>query len=296
MSFLDALFSGAKALAKELVKAGGTLVREILREIDNSSFGKAATRVVSGMADRMFSQAQNLADEERELAEKYRRDGRRSEADEERIRELKEDRDRLRAEMDANSAARAAQEFKERADEVDIHQLDDDEISANVGILAAKNCPNCGGAMRVIQGAFNTTRNERNFWWQCTAIRRFPCPNITIHANQLQEVVVRPESADFDTPKELRRETWGSQPVINETHARVRQHLEEADKQIVCPDHLLPLKLIQCRRGGKLLDSYEYVCMAINADGTACDHTIPLQTMPQVAAMLERNEGKGIIR
>lgn len=295
MSFLDALFSGAKALATELVKAGGALVREILREIDNSSFGKAATRVVTGMADRMFSHAQNLADEERELAEKFRRDGRRSESDEERIRELEKERDRLRREMEANNGARAAQEFKDRANEVDVHVLDDDEISANVGILAAKNCPNCGGAMRVIQGAFNTTRNERNFWWQCIAIRRFPCPNITIHANKLQEVVVRPESADFDTPKERRREIWSNQPLINEAHARVRQHLEEVDKQITCPDHLLPLKLIQCRRGGKLLDSYEYVCTAINADGTACAHTVPLQTMPQVASMLERNEGKGII-
>jgi len=295
MSFLNALFSGAKALATELLKAGSALVREILHEIDNSSLGKAATRMVTGLADRIFSQAQNLADEERELAEKYRRDGRRSEADEERIRVLQEERDRLRKEMEANNAARAAQEFKDRKDEVDVHVLDDDEISANVGILAAKNCPKCGGAMRVIQGAFNTTRNERNFWWQCTAIKRFPCPNITIHANQLNEVVVRPESADFDTPKELRREAWSSQPVINETHARVRQHLDEPDKQITCPDHLLPLKLIQCRRGGKLLDSYEYVCTAINADGTACDHAIPLQTMPQVAAMLERTEGEGII-
>jgi len=58
------------------------------------------------VADRIFGNAQDLAEEEAE-------------------------RDRLRTE------------------------LDDDEISVNVGILAAKTCPTCGGAMRVIQGAFS---------------------------------------------------------------------------------------------------------------------------------------------
>lgn len=296
MSFLDALFSGAKALAKELVGIGSTLVREILREIDSSSFGKAATRVVSGVADRMFGDAQNLADEERDLGEKYRRDGRRSEADDERLQELKRERDLLRKAMEEANAARAAQEFKDRADEVGVHALDDDEISANVGILAAKKCPNCGGAMRVMGGVFNKTSNSRYFYWQCTAIRRYPCDRIKIQPYEKHGSVVRPESADFDTPKINRHAIWESQPVANETHARVREHLEEVDKEITCPNHLLPLKLVQCRRGGRMLDSYEYVCLAINADGTSCSHVVPLQTMPQVAAMLQRTEGEGIIR
>ncbi len=44
MSFLDALFSGAKALAKELVSIGSGLVREILRELDNSALGSPFNR------------------------------------------------------------------------------------------------------------------------------------------------------------------------------------------------------------------------------------------------------------
>jgi protein-arginine kinase len=109
--------------------------------------------------------------------------------------------------------------------------------------------------------------------------------------------VVRPESADFDTPRDIRRSTWEKQPVVNETHSRLRQHLGDEDQQLVCPKHLLPLKLVESRKkGGKLLDSYEYVCLAINADGSACDHNVTLQTMPQVAAMLQRTEGEGIIR
>ena len=297
MSFLDALFSGAKALAKELISVGRTLVHEILQEIDNSSFGKAATRVVSGVVDRIFGNAQDLAGEEADLAAKYQRDGRRTEADEERLRDIEAERDRLRAELEKANVERNAQEFRERAHELDTHVLDEDEISANVGILAAKACPQCGSTMRVIQGAFNLNKNERNFWWQCTAIKRHPCPNITIRPNQDRTNVVRPESADFDTPVQIRRITWESTPVLKETHERLRQHLGDEDKQLICPKHLLPLKLLQSRRPtGKLLNNYEYVCLSVNADGSACDHTVVLQTMPQVAAMLQRTEGAGIIR
>lgn len=175
MNFLDALFSGAKALAKELVSFGRTLVHEILQEIDNSSFGRAAMRAMSGAADKLFGNAQDLADEERDLAEKYKRDGQRSEADAERLRELYAKRDRLRREMEAANAARNAQEFKEKANAnaVHVHELDDDEIGANVGLLVEKKCPECGAMMQIVQGGLNTTLEKvrRKFYWRCTAIK-----------------------------------------------------------------------------------------------------------------------------
>jgi hypothetical protein len=297
MSFLDALFSGAKALVKGLVEVGRTLVREVFQEIDNSSFGKAATRVVSGVADRMFAKAQDLADEEGELAEKYQRDGRRTEADAERLREIEIERDRLREALNEANAVRAAQEFKDRVDDLGQHVLDDDELSANIGLLAAKKCPECGATMQIVQGGLNVRTNKRNFFWRCTAIRRNPCPSITLHPEKEGASVIRLDSADFDTPIEDRRKIWDRQPVVNETHERVRRHIGDEDKQLVCPKHQLPLKLMQARKPtGKLLGSYEFVCVAVNADGSFCDHKVTLQSMPQVAAMLQRTEGAGIIR
>lgn len=301
MNFLDALFSGAKALAKELVSFGSSLVREILREIDNSPFGRAATRVVARTADRMFGDAQDLADEERELASKYQRDGWRSDADAERLRELEAERGQLRIAMYAANAARNAQEFKEKAkaDGVHVHELDDDELGANVGILAEKKCPQCGAMMHIVHDCLSTTlgRVTRKFYWRCTAIKLNPCPKIYLHPERERASVIRPESADFDTPKAVRREIWDRQPVINETHSRVRQHLGDDDKELVCPIHLLPLKLMQSPRpSGKICGSYEYVCLSVNADGSFCSHKVTLDSMPQVASMLQRTEGEGIIR
>ncbi len=295
MNFLEALFSGAKALVRELVSVARTVVREVLKEIDQSVFGRSATRLVDGLADRYFNQARSLSDEEKELAEKAKRDGRRTEADAERQREIDAERERVRAEMERANAERSAQELRDHADETLVARLDDDELSSSVGILAAKTCPECGGMMRIRQGAINS--GVRRFYWQCTGPNFPPCPTIKLDPSNERAGVVRMADPDLDTPKEARRAVWNRPDVIAETHGRVRQHLGDDDKQVVCPQHLLPMKLLPKRNeGGRVLDSYEYVCLGVTPEGKACSHKIELQTMPQVAAMLRRTEGEGIIR
>ncbi len=297
MNFLEALFSGAKAFVTELVDVARTVVRAVLQEIDESAFGRSATRLVDGVADRYFNQARDLAEEERDLTDKAKRDGRRTEADEERLRDIEAERRKVRAEMERTNAERSAQDFRDNSDQTLLATLDDDELSSSVGILAAKVCPTCAGTMRIRQGAISSDTGIRKFFWQCTAPEVPPCPYIKLDPSKARSSVVRLADPDLDTPKEERRIVWGRTDVIAETHGRVRQHLGDDDKQIVCPHHLLPMKLLPKRnQGGRVLDSYEYVCLAVTAEGKACEYKTELQTMPQVAAMLRRTEGEGIIR
>lgn len=297
MNFLEALFSGAKAIVKELVSVARTVVREVLKEVDRSAFGRSATRLVDGIADRYFTQARSLSEEERELAEKARRDGRRTETDAERLREIAAERELVRAEMERVNAQRSAQDLQDHADETLVARLDDDELSSSVGILAAKVCPTCGGMMRIRQGPVARDTGIRRFYWQCTEPNLPSCPYIKLDPTKETASVVRMADPDLDTPKEERRAAWNRPEVIAETHGRVRQYLGDEDKQVVCPQHLLPMKLLPKRnQGGRVLDSYEYVCLGVTPDGRACGHKIDLQTMPQVAALLRRTEGKGIIR
>lgn len=296
MNLLDALFAGAKALLTEVSAVGRSVVREVLKEIDQSAFGRAATRLVDGVVDRYFKQARDLAEEERELAEKAQRDGRRTDADTDRLQKIEAERARLRAELERSNAERAAQEFRSRSSETLVAKLDDDELSSNVGILAAKQC-SCGGTMRIRQGAVVNDTGLRKFYWQCTEPNNPPCPTIKLDPEQVQASVVRPADPDLDRPKSERRATWNRPEVIAQTHGRVRQHLGDEDNQLICPFHLLPMKLLEKRlKGGLVLDSYEYVCLGVSSEGRACEHTVELKSMPQVAAMLRRTEGEGIIR
>ena len=82
-----------------------------------------------------------------------------------------------------------------------------------------------------------------------------------------------------------------------ETAGRLRQALGEDDDHVICPTHLLPLKLLPRQNAdGRLLSTYEYVCLGVDAVGRACNHRILLETFPQVSEALKRREGHGIIR
>ena len=297
LNILEALFVGAKALVKGIASVARTVVREVLKEIDQSAFGRAATRLVDGIADRYFNQARDLADEQRDLAARLQRDGRRTDADAERLRQIEAELRRIRAELERANGERSAQELRDHADETLLTRLDDDELRSNVGILAAKVCTSCGGTMRIRQAPIASDTGLRRFYWQCTGHQLPPCPYVKLDPSKGDAGVVRLADPDLDTPKADRRAVWNRPDVLAETHRRVRQHLGNDDKQVVCPQHVLPMKLLPKRlQGGRVLDSYEYVCLEVTADGRACNHKIELQTMPQVAAMLRRTEGEGIIQ
>ena len=303
MNILDALFAGAKALVSGVSIAGRALIREVLKEVDHSAVGQAAARVLNAVADRIgkvdriFHQAQTLVEEEQEIVQKATKDGYRDEASTRRLQEIQQERKEHKRNLERTSSEVAAREFQGRADELLVAELDDDELSSNVGILSAKLCPTCGGMMRIQQGRINKASQMRNFYWQCTEQNQWRCPTVKLNTQRVQARVVRPQDSDLDTPKVVRRSTWSRPDVITQTHGRVRQHLGDDDKQIVCPHHLIPMKLLPKRRqSGLVLDNYEYVCLGVMANGMACNHVVDFCTMPQVAAMLRRTEGSGIIQ
>lgn len=297
MNLLDSLFTGVKVFVRELVTVVGEAVKVVLEEIDRSSFGRAATGFVQGMTKKFFRQAEDLAEEEREFADKFQQDGKCSEKDKERLREIQAERERLRKEVEAAKAREAAEEFKAEQDDVVVAEMTEDELSAAVGILASKECKSCGGTMRIRQRAFNVDTGKRSFYWQCTMMNRLSCPTIKLNADELRGSVIRKENPDLDGDVLERHKIWTKDDVVNKTHARLRQHhLDEKDEEVVCPHHVLPMKLVQKRGAdGRMLSSYEYVCMGIHPDGRACSYTVNLETFPQVSAMFRRREGRGII-
>lgn len=295
---LHALFAGARAFVSSTGKVVKEVIGEVLREVDRSAIGRAVTSYITKAAASNFDRARSLSEEEWELVKRARRDGRWSEADRERHQEIVAERGAVLAEVERVNAERAAQEFKDCADETLIAHVDDDEISSDIGILAVRDCPNCSGSMRIQQGNVDGSTGTRKFYWQCTAIRQRPCPSIALDPNKERLDVLRRPNTDLDTPREVRRKEWNDRDVVIGTHGRFRKHLGEEDEQVVCPTHGLPMVPQQRRgAGGLLLDSYEYICPGVSSTtGRACDYKVSVKSMAQVAAALRRMEGEGIIR
>ncbi|CAI08014.1 hypothetical protein ebA3346 [Aromatoleum aromaticum EbN1] len=189
----------------------------------------------------------------------------------------------------------AAKEFRESADSVISATLTDDETSASVGVISSKECPECKGVMRVRQGGLRDN-GRRTFYWQCTD-RPGVCPTVKLDPERDKATVIRREDPNLDLPTQERRAIWEQKEVLVETATRLRKGLGEDDKEVICPHHLMPLKLLPRQNAdGRLLLTYEYVCLGVDPEGRACNYKVPLETFPQVSEALRRREGQGIIR
>ena len=292
---LAALFAGAKIILRAAVGFVGAVVRQAIKEFGDSRIGRAAAEVAEGTADNLRAHAERLREEQAEMAAKYQRDRGRTQADADRADEIKAERASLMAKMDAANASEAVNELQAREGELSGRVVDDDEVSANIGILVTQPCPSCSGVMRIRAGAAKADGRNTSFYWQCTLNPGW-CKTVPFDPFKEPQTIVRPKDAYLDMSQAERRAVWDDPAMIQKTHTRLRQHLGDDDGQIVCPTHLTPMKLLQKRITGKLLlDSYEYVCLGVGFDGKACDYTVPVVKIPQVAAALKRTEGRGII-
>lgn len=296
MSFIQSLFSGAKALVRGVMVGIREVIHIVLTEIDNSSVGRAATDLMKGVTNKHFSRALDYVEEEREYADKRLRDGRLTEKDQDRLREIGAEREALRKEMEAAKAAKSASEIKALQEDVIATQFTSDEAASAVGIMASKECPECGGMMRIMQGAYDKNKDRQTFYWKCTIPNAIPCPAVKLDPEADRASVIRPPDPDLDGFHAERRAIWTRPDVLVTTHGRLRQGLGDEDQAVICPNHLIPMKLMPLpRAGGRMLDSYHYVCLAVNANGRFCDHTVDVKSFPQVAATLKRRDGVGII-
>jgi hypothetical protein len=293
----EALYPGAKAIVKKSVdRAVESVVKSAKAFID--SWLKEVTK--TGAADpadwarKHRKTAEELAEEEAYLAEKIKHDGRRSPADADRIQEINAVREKLREEVGETSGVQAAQQIAGTEGLIST-RASQDELASQVGILSTKQCPSCGGNMTLRLGRHNTTTGQ-NLYWCCNSERPFRCPTLSLRPAELaQQVSVRQPNADLDGSPAGRKEWAKDSSRLAKTAGRVRSHLGDDDEAIICPVHLLPMKLLQAANaGGRLLDSYQYVCLGVFPDGRACNHTVPVASFGQVSGMLTRTEGRGI--
>lgn len=290
-----AIFPGAKAIVTKLVDRAVVAVVSAGRAIiEEWAQNPVSQRDAYTSAKEQQSAAEDLAAEEKELAEKFKRDGQRKSADADRVEEIKATRDQLRKAMGETSAVQSAEDIV-AADDLISKPVTADETAAQIGILSTKVCPNCGGVM-TLQFVSTNTQQGQKFKWVCTSMRLNPCRDIYVMENEItHQVSVRQSHADLDA-NEAERKSWKEASLLAKTAGRVRSHLGDVDKAILCPIHLLPMKLLPvANSSGLLLDSMQYTCLCVDANGRACSHTVPVKSFGQVSGLLTRTEGRGIL-
>ena len=298
MGFLDALLGGAKALVRMVTTAISEVVIQTVKGLEGTQTGKALATVFESWAHSKASahkQAADLAAEEAEIAQRMARDGKLRPADWERKQEIDKERDTLR-EAHANAdAARMREDITAAGDEAKVVAANADEITSAIGLLAHKVC-GCGGRMAVVTQHRSVSGGppHTEFEWACPVCRK----REKFDPIKAAASVVRTPDLELDLPVNERHRLWNEPETLAETNARLSSHLGESDSEVLCPDHLTPMKLFPSLTAskGRVLDSYAYACTGMTIDGRRCLHRVPLDRMAQASAALRRLEGVGILK
>lgn len=309
MGFLRSLFSSATAFVDKVKTTVENVVINAAADFRKSKLGKNLEAFVKKAGQTLsqgataakhavheaYRSSKTVFEEEQEYQAKRARDGRLKEADQERLWELQREREQLKQEISDLKAGMAA--LKLQTESVISTLLTADELSANTGVLASKVCPECGGVMRIRQGALDVSTKQHRFWWECISNRNgYRCRTQKLDPRSEAVEVIRTANPDLDGDAANRRLFWQRPTVIENTYSRVRALLGELDHDLMCPFHVLPMQLAEVPKpGGHLLDSYHYVCSSLQSPKTVCGYTIPITSFPQVSALLRRHTDRGII-
>lgn len=298
MGFLDVLIGGAKALLRAVAVTVRDVVVETVKALEGTVTGRAASTLLDSWVQtksKARSRAADLAAEEAEFAERMAKDGKLRPSDWDRKREIDEERMRLREAHAQADAARLKEDIEHAGDEARVAAVDADEVVSTIGLLSHKTC-RCGGRMAV-----NTKHRSVNgggprmeFEWACPECRKREKFDPVAEAAS----VVRAPDLDLDLPARERHRLWNEPKTLAEANTRLASHLGATDSEVLCPDHLMPMRLFPSAAvsRGLLLDSYGYACTCTTVDGRLCQQKVPIERMAQASAALRRLEGVGMIR
>jgi hypothetical protein len=292
-----AFFPGTRAIVTRAVDRAVKATVEMGKKVFAAWVQGESTkgsRTPESIRKSLDDKARDLAEEEAYLADKFVRDGRRSTADSDRIQEMAVERESLSGKIAEINAVQSASDIAHAEDLVSV-VVSADELASQVGILSTKTCPTCTGIMTLQIGNFSTNVGQK-FLWRCTATRERGCPEIHVKPSELaQQASVRHQNPDLDIGPAA-RDSWKNPTILAKTATRLRSHLGDQDNAIICPTHLLPMKLLPTAGAtGLIFDSYQYTCLGVSPDGRACQHVLPVKSFGQVSGLLNRFEGSGIL-
>lgn len=305
MGFIEAIFGGfgsfvikgintVHQLARNYVSR---LVDEALKErvVENQPSSNP-TSVNVHVVYNVQNEIKNIDIEQTEIEKKRARDGSLNLSDIEKLEELQKQREDKFEQWQKAKTQEVITEQAKNPDSYETSFLNNDNVHIlqfQMGqVVLEKRCV-CGRPM-MLQ---HRDRKDgsifllNDFFWscvgyyssQCRGTQRFKTQDIGLlhKANILELQLSNTELGQSFT-----------RPLIQKTVVRLRQHLGEEDRDILCPIHHVPMILREkdkSNHSNVVLDMFHLRCPHFQ-----CQHTVKLKSLAQIAAFLHRKEERGI--
>lgn len=304
MGFIEAIFGGfgsfvikgintVHQLAKNYVSR---LVDEALKErvVENQPSSNPTS--INVHVYNVQNEIKNIDLEQTEIEKKRARDGSLNLSDIEKLEELQKQREDKFEQWQKAKTQEVITEQAKNPDSYETSFLNNDNVHIlqfQMGqVVLEKRCV-CGRPM-MLQ---HRDRKDgsifllNDFFWscvgyysnQCRGTQRFQTQDIGLlhKANILELQLSNTELGQSFT-----------RPLIQKTVVRLRQHLGEEDRDILCPIHHVPMILREkdkSNHSNVVLDMFHLRCPHFE-----CQQTVKLKSLAQIAAFLHRKEERGI--
>jgi hypothetical protein len=293
MEFFDFLFAGVAAFAikvvPKIIRNTAEIIMDELRQIfpEQSRTYQESRKTVLVTAEEISEIDKEIQDREDSLSKGDNK------ADRQKIDELNREKKEAHEKYQEAQGQCIRNQYEEDPNKFEKSELvkgNENRLLYHTGLIQLKKkCPSCGSVMRLMHKTVDNP-GFSDFFWQCTGYYAgtrcktdsFKPSDINlINRNDINELTV-----DNQTLTSIAK---SEQESIDR---RLGSHLGEKDVDVICPVHLTAMKL-QRKQGPDdmpLLDKYHLRC---THDG--CSQTTKLKSFPQLAAYLNRAEGKGIV-
>jgi len=293
MEFFDFLFAGVAAFA---IKVAPKIIRNTVETIKNElrEIFPELSRTYSESRKTVVVTAKEIGEIDEEIQEREKSLSRGdNNADREQIEKLNREKQKRYEKYQEAQGQCIRNQYEQdpgKFAKTELENGDENKLLYHTGLISlGKNCPSCGRLMRLQHKTVdNPTFND--FFWQCTGYYEgLTCRTFSFRPSDI-DLVNRTDlnelSVDNETVTTIAKGVQGS------IDRRLKVHLGEKDVDIVCPVHKTAMELKE-RRGSDDLPILDRFYLRCTHQG--CSQTTKLKSFPQVAAYLQRQEGKGIL-
>ncbi|MBP6739730.1 MAG: hypothetical protein KA146_07050 [Leptospiraceae bacterium] len=159
--------------------------------------------------------------------------------------------------------------------------------------IFGKKCPKCGNQLLLQFPKDKAIVMLKDFFWGCSGFYLSECKYSSSVTLEDIKLLSKSNIEEFHTDSDTLNKIFSNATVKKGVEARVKKYLNEEHENYFCPIHKVPLVLREKKDFDGALDQFFLGC-SLWSNGN-CTYVLKIKSAGQLAALLEKNEGKGIL-
>lgn len=301
MGFLTNLFSDIVSVGASIVGVAINLVSEFKERVKETVYNLQTNHEqLKKEIDKEYLNISDVNDEIFEYREKYKKDNGLNNTDKEHVKNLQKKRLKISDSINSIKKATIVTDLANDSDaykNVTVQDYNLHILQYQVGkSVIGKTCNKCGRPLLLQWKSNQKVKSLSDFFWGCSGyyFNRI-CTNTDFFTLKDYNLLANQNVAEFSiTNNEFNNiiDYGNSSKIINNRFGSI---INQKIDDYLCPVHNEPLVLKEKKESIGLLDNYFLSCPRWLPKHQGCNYIVKLKSPAQLASVLEKQTGRGII-